>query len=290
MTIRTVAVVAPGDMGHAVAAVLVGAGLRVITQLGGRSPDSVARAKRVGMVALPGLDDVVREADVFLSILPPSRAVELADSVAASLSRTGAGLLYADCNAVAPGTVRRIGAILTGAGGRFVDAGIIGGPPTPGTYSPKFYASGADAEDFAELSRYGLAIRVIGREVGQASALKMCYATMTKGVTALATEALTAAKLLGIEAALASELAASLPALLDSAKRSVPSMPSKAYRWIGEMEEIAATFAAVGLPPSMLRGAADVYRFVGETALAREKPGTMEEAVAYLARSVRATA
>lgn len=293
MPIRTVAVVAPGDMGHAVADVLRRGGLRVVTCLAGRGPDSVARANRAGMEALTSLEDVVRAADVFLSILPPSQALDLAGEVAAAIKAAGSTLLYADCNAVSPKTVEAIGAVIEASGGRFADAGIVGGPPRPGTKGPRVYASGAAAAEFAALGQHGLDIRVIGGEVGQASALKMCFAAMSKGVTALATEALTAGRLLGVAEPLQAELAASLPALLDYASRAVPSMPPKAYRWIGEMEEIAQTFAAVGLPPGMLQGAADLYRFVGQSPLGRERTEertqgkTLEDAVDGLARTLK---
>jgi len=267
-------------------------GVRVVTTLQGRGPDSVARANRAGMVALVNLQAVVHEADVFLSILPPSRAIDLAGEVAVCIKTARKPLLYADCNAVAPETVKAIGTVITAAGGRFVDVGIIGLPPKPGGASPRFYASGAEAPALAELNAHGLDIRVVGEEIGQASALKMCFAAMSKGVTALATEALTAASILGVAEPLRSELASTVPGLLDYANRAVPSMPPKAYRWIGEMEEIAATFASVGLPPGMLQGAADVYRFVGQSPLGRERTEertqgkTLEDAVAGLARTL----
>lgn len=292
MPIETVAVVAPGDMGHAVADVLRRGGVRVVTTLGGRGPDSIARANRAGMVALVNLQAVVHEADVFLSILPPARALDLAGEVAAAMKAARKPLLYVDCNAVSPETVKAIGAVVAASGGRFVDAGIIGLPPKPGGTGPRFYASGVDAPEFAELTRCGLDIRLVGDEIGQASALKMCFAAMSKGVTALATEALTAAQLLGVAAPLQVELASTLPGLLDYASRAIPTMPPKAYRWTAEMEEIAATFASVGLPPGMLQGAADVYRFVGQTPLGSERTEgrthgkTMEDAVAGLARTL----
>jgi 3-hydroxyisobutyrate dehydrogenase-like beta-hydroxyacid dehydrogenase len=292
MAIETVAVVAPGEMGHAVADVLRRNGLRVVTTLAGRGPDSVVRANRAGMVALANLQAVTFEADVFFSILPPTQALNLAGEVASCLKAAPKPLLYADCNAVSPETVKAIGALISAAGGRFVDAGIIGGPPKSGANGPRFYASGTLAEEFAQLGNHGLDMRVVGPEIGQASALKMCFAAMSKGVTALATEALTAAQMLGVADPLRAEMASTLPGLLDYANRAVPTMPPKAYRWIGEMEEIAQTFASVGLPPGMLQGAADVYRFVGQSPLGRERTEnrtqgkTIEDAVAGLARTL----
>ena len=272
--LRTVAVMSPGDMGHAVGAALRAGGLRVITCLEGRSARSRALAEKAGMEAVPDDEALVREADVLLSILVPSEAHALAERLAAPIRRTGANLLYVDCNAIAPQTVRSIATVVEAAGARFVDAGIVGGPPRldrPGG-GPKVYASGGHAQEFDRLRDHGLDVRVMGSEIGQASALKMCYAALTKGLTALGTELLVAGRALGIQEALEAELRGSQGQLYAGFERSVPGMPPKAYRWVGEMEEIAATFAAVGLTPKMLEGAAELYRFVEGTPLGTETP------------------
>jgi 3-hydroxyisobutyrate dehydrogenase-like beta-hydroxyacid dehydrogenase len=184
-------------------------------------------------------------------------------------------VLYVDCNAIAPQTAYSIELIIKGAGGRFVDGSIIGGPPRlPRREGARtsFYASGIHAGDFARLRDYGLDIIVLGEQAGQASAFKMCYAALTKGFTALCTELLTAAEALGVSAQLADEFRLSQPVFFEQMNRSLPGMPPKARRWVGEMEEIAQTFAALGLTPKILAGAADVYRLVGETALADRTP------------------
>ena len=206
---QTAAVMSPGDMGHAVGAALRAGGLRVITCLEGRSARSRALAKQAGIEAVPDDETLVREADVLLSILVPSEARALAERLAAALRRTHANLLYVDCNAIAPQTVRAIAGLVEPAGARFVDAGIVGGPPRldrPGS-GPKVYASGEHAPEFARLRDYGLDVRVIGTEVGHASALKMCYAALTKGLTALGTELLVAGRVLGIAEALTARTA-----------------------------------------------------------------------------------
>ena len=221
---------------------------------------------------MPTLDNLVREADLVLSILVPSEARGVADAVAAAIRRTGASVTYADCNAISPATVRMIGETIMAAGGRFVDVGIVGGPPQVGSADTRYYASGTDADRFAALTDHGLNVRVIGPEIGQASGLKMCYAALTKGVTALGTELLLAAQLLGLGDALQAEQRDSTPELLASLLRSIPTMPPKAYRWVGEMEEIAATFAEVGLTPRMFEGAAEMYRLVAATPIGKETP------------------
>ncbi len=269
-----VGVVAMGEMGACLAGRLTEFGHRVLTSLDGRSESSRRRAAEAGAEDLP-LSEVVAGADLFLSVLPPARAVELAERVAALPPRRN--LLYADCNAVSPFTAHRVGGIVRGAGARFVDVGIIGVPP-----NPVLYCSGAGAADLTDLVGDALDVRDIGGPEGRASALKMCYAAFTKGTTALATELLVAAERLGVSGELRAELAESAPLLYQYAERSLRNMPPKAQRWIGEMEEIAATFDSVGLTPRILEGAADIYRMV-ERSGGRPAAST-EELVGRLAR------
>jgi 3-hydroxyisobutyrate dehydrogenase-like beta-hydroxyacid dehydrogenase len=272
MRVETVAIMAPGDMGHAVAKVLAAGGLRVITCLAGRSARTRGLAESAGVEDVSDDRTLVRDADMLLSILVPVRAQDLALRLAPALQAAGKGLLYVDCNAIAPETARRIGAIVEAAGGRFVDAGIIGPPPQPGAASTRFYASGGDAAAFARLADFGLDVRVMGDRPGQASALKMCYAALTKGTTALMTELSIAAERLGVRNALRTEFADSQPAMLERMQRAVPAMVPKAHRWVGEMAEIARTFEACGLTPRTFEGAAELYALVAGTDLGRTSP------------------
>ena len=292
MSAKTVGLLSPGEMGHTIGGVLHANGLRVLTHLGGRSERSRTLAARAGLEDTASLDELVREADLLLCVLVPARAVAVAEQIAAAIRRTGADILYVDCNAVAPRTVRLAGETIQAAGGRIADAGIIGPPPRkPGT--TKFFASGPGATEFAELSDFGLDVRVIGEEMGQASGLKMCYGALTKGLQALGTELLVAARLLGLDEVLRAEQRESIPDVLSWLERSLPPMPPKAYRWVGEMEEIATTFADLGLTPNILQGAADIYRFVAETPLGKESPETrdpnrgLDGIVAALAEALR---
>jgi L-threonate 2-dehydrogenase len=212
--IHTVGIMSAGDMGQAIGRRLGEHYLRVVNCLQGRSASTAKRAAAAGIVDVGDDVTLVREADILLSVLVPAEAFGLAERLAAARRASGSDLLYVDCNAVAPQTVQRIGAVVTAAGGRFVDAGIVGGPPTPGTPGPRFYASGEHAAVFAQLRECGLDIRVIGAEVGEASGLKLCYAALTKGLTALATELLVAGEVLGLSEPLRAELQASQPALL----------------------------------------------------------------------------
>jgi len=246
-------------MGSGVGAVLHDHGLRVLTCLAGRGGASRERAMQAGIEDVPDLEILVRECDIILSIVPPAVAGAVADQVAAAVRAANADLLYADCNAIAPGTARAISQTILDSGARFADAGIIGGPPNRS--SNRTFASGPGARELEGLREFGLDIRVLEGGVGQASGIKCCYAAMTKGVQALGSELLAAARLLGVEDQLRAEQerGPDLAAVRHFVERALPSMPPKAYRWIGEMEEIARCFDELGIPGRMLMGAADVY-------------------------------
>lgn len=270
MTITTIGLLSPGDMGHSIGAVLVEHGLEVLTCLDGRSERTRGLAQEAGIEDAGTLEALVEASDVVLSVLVPARATEVAERIAAAIQSTGSELLYVDLNAIAPQTVRTISEIITNAGGRFADGGIVGPPPRrPGT---RFYTSGPGADEFAQLRDYGLDVRVLAGGVGQASGMKMCYGALTKGMQALGTELLLAAKLMGLEDDLREEQMGSMQMVREWIERSIPTMPPKAYRWVGEMEEIAATFEHLGLTSRIFEGAADMYRLVENTAIGKETP------------------
>jgi 3-hydroxyisobutyrate dehydrogenase-like beta-hydroxyacid dehydrogenase len=269
--LNTIGILSPGDMGHSVGNVLREHGLRVIAYLGDRSERTRALAREAQIEEVASYQALVQEADAILSILVPAQAMAAAELVAGALQETGVDVLYVDCNAIAPQTVQAVGEVITEAGGRFVDASIIGGPPRGG-YTPRIYASGPDAADFAELAQYGLDIIVIDDVVGHASALKMCYASLTKGSTALYAELMIAAKALGVDQTLIAEFKQSQAERVTAIERGLPRVPVKAQRFVGEMEEMAKMYDALGLTPNMLAGAAKVYDLIGSTPLADRTP------------------
>jgi putative dehydrogenase len=232
-----VAVIAAGGMGSAVGKRLADNGVRVLTSLDGRSEASVARAKAAGMIAAS--DPEIATADIILSIVPPGEALPLARRLAPALSAANKKPVYADCNAVNPGTVKKIAAVITQTGCPFVDAGIIGGPPRAGYNGPSFYVSGEDVGKIEPLNDLGLIIRRMDGPIGAASAIKMSFGGITKGLIAIGSAMVLAAHRAGVAEALHAELAASQPAVLAYLTRMVPDMPPKAYRWVAEMEEIA---------------------------------------------------
>ena len=197
MALRAIAILSPGNMGAAVGRVLRESGYDVVTNLDGRSDRTRTLAAEAGFLAVSGMDGIVEEADLVMSILVPSEAISVAREAAAAMGRTGARPAFADCNAVSPDTARKLGEIIEAAGGRYIDAGIIGGPPGAAS-PPRFYASGPHEAVLGELDGKGIIVPQLGGEVGRASAIKMCYASMTKGASALETAALVAAYRLGL--------------------------------------------------------------------------------------------
>ncbi len=261
-----VAVISPGAMGSAVGQVLTSNGLEVRTSLAGRSDETAARARAAGMT--PVMDEHLAQADIILSILPPGDAVDLADRLAPVLEAAERKPIYVDCNAVSPQTVEDISDIIEDTGCPFVDAGIIGPPPKggagPGARATKIYLSGEHAARVAELQQFGLTMPVLPGPVGVASAMKMSYAGITKGFTALGAMMMLAATRGGTAEFLHQELSASQPELLAWLTRSVPNMYSKAYRWVAEMEEIAEFCSDDDEAEDLFDAAAEFYERIAE--------------------------
>jgi putative dehydrogenase len=243
-----VAVIAPGMMGAAVGKRLADRGLKVLTSLKGRSPDTLARAKDAGIV----------------DILPPGDALSLAQRFAPALKASNSKPVYVDCNAINPVTVNRVAAAVAPTDCPFVDAGIIGSPPKPGDAGPRFYASGPAAPRFATLRDYGLDVRVLDGALSAASALKMSYAGITKGTQAIGAAMMLAATRAGSADALFAELSSSQKEMFAWFKRGLTLMPPKAYRWVAEMHEIAGFVGEDPTAHELYEGAAHFYERIAE--------------------------
>jgi putative dehydrogenase len=273
----TVGVIAMGEMGSATARRLHERGATVITQLAGRSAASVARAERAGAIPVSTDDEFAAQSDFILSIVPPGDAVALAQRLAPSIKRAGRKTVYVDCNAVSPQTAERIGQALDGTGCAYVDAGIIGPPPSD-TARTIFYASGPGATEFERLSDRGLTIRLMDGPNGAASAMKLSYAGITKGCTAISAAMMLGSTRHGTADALLQELSESQPMLLNWMRGFVSRMPPKAYRWVAEMEEIAQFQGDDPAAREMYLGIARFYEQIA-AALEAPKPG---DAIAQL--------
>jgi len=254
----------PGEMGAAVGQCLTAAGHEVLWLAAGRSPASAARAEAAGLTAAASLADLAGRSEMIVSVCPPHGALDVARAVAG----TGFGGVYVDANAVAPGTAREAAEIVRDAS--FVDGGIIGTPPVaPGFI--RLYLSGARAAEVEGLFE-GTPVRTIvvdhsgvgpGAEqdgIGLASAVKMAYAAWTKGSAALLLTVRALARAEGVEDVLLAEWAGSQPGLGKRSDGAAGAATRKGWRWVAEMEEIAATMAGAGLPDGFHQGAAEVYR------------------------------
>ena len=258
-----IAVIAPGEMGAGIGQRLHERGARVITSLAGRSAASGKRAERAGMVAAASDDEIV-SADIVLSVVPPKDAAGLAQRLKPAIARAARKPIYVDCNAVAPQTAVEIGAILDGSGAHYVDGGIIGAPPTPTTPGARLYVSGERARDVMRLNGYGLDTRLLDGPIGAASALKMSYAGITKGFTAVSAFMMLGATRAGCAEELHKELAESQAPLLAWLGRQMPKMPPKAYRWVAEMEEIGVFLDGLPDGRAAYDGFARLYELIAE--------------------------
>ncbi len=293
MDISTVAILSPGDMGHAVGQRLRENEVDVVTCLAGRSDRTRSLAEKAGIRDVATMEELVERSDLVMSMTVSAAVTGVCQSVADALAATGSDTLFAECNAVSPQLVRTLEPVITAAGGRFLDVSIIGGPPRPG-YSPHFYAAGHEAGQFEQLNDFGLTVLNLDGEVGQASGIKMCYAAMTKGSWALYTQLLMAAELMGLTEPLLAEFRSGQQAALQRMERTIPTVPPRSRRWVSEMEEIRDTFAELGMTPRLFEGVAEMYRFIGGTPLGEEFPEsrdrdrTFTETIEQLAQHVPA--
>ena len=252
----TVGIVSPGAMGSALADAL---DTRVVATLEGRSERTralAAQARRLEL--LPTLGDVLRTADVVLSVVPPGEAETIGAAV-----RLAGGRVFADLNAVSPETVRRIGADVDGA---------ISGPPPWRSDTTRIYLSGPRVAEVASLPWTRVELVVVGEEIGTASAVKMCTASVYKGTTALLAHALLTARSAGILEHVLEDLRKSFPELVDGAGTAVARAATKSARYVPEMREIAATQATAGLPPELFEGIAAAYEALSKRDLASTAP------------------
>ena len=271
MGFSTIAILSPGNMGGAVGAQLGEAGYDVITCLAGRSDFTRRKADEAGFREIADMNALVSEADLILSILDPAKALDIADQVASSMKSDGEKPVFADCNATSPATAEKLNAIIEGAGGKFVDVGIIGGAPTRRENFPLFCTSGPHAGLLDELHDKGVRIEFIGPQIGQGSGIKICNGAYNKGAFALYTSVMLAAEHYGCTEFLRDRLPNSQSGTVERLDQAVLRLPSLSGRYIGEMEQVAETFEAIGLTPDIHKGAADLFRLLNASPLASER-------------------
>lgn len=260
-----IGIVSPGFMGAGLGGALRAGGAHVVTTLQGRSARSERLAGAAGLEVLDTLDDLVATAEVILVVTPPGAAASAAEQIAKAADRTGTRPLVADLNAVAPTTVATIEATLAGAGLDLVD-GAISGPPPSARPGARIYLSGARAGEIAALPWRDVDPITLSGPNGQASAVKMCTASVYKGVTAVVAQALRAADHYRVLHQVVDDLGE------HADPAAVASAAAKADRFVQEMREIAAAQRAAGLTPALFEAFAEVYADIAATDLAAGNP------------------
>eukprot|EP01112_Ceratiomyxa_fruticulosa_P014770 TRINITY_DN4267_c0_g2_i1.p1 TRINITY_DN4267_c0_g2~~TRINITY_DN4267_c0_g2_i1.p1 ORF type:complete len:301 (+),score=50.28 TRINITY_DN4267_c0_g2_i1:109-1011(+) len=291
---QKIGLIGMGSMGSAIAHTLKSHGVSVFSCLEGRSLHTRNVASKVGIIEVPDLKTLVQSSDLILSVIPPSEALSVAKSVVSTFKRDQikSQTLYADLNAVSPMTIKEISALFQEVGISVVDGCILGPPPQPDK-TTRFHFSGERAAELQELKNYGLEVNILAGGIGEASSLKMCFAGTGKAITALLTQNVSLSKSLGIYDSYLQEIKTFYPYLDAMINRSLPDMCPKAYRWIGEMEEIASTLSSEGFQPTMLLGAKEIYEMVAKSELGesvdgeRKKPESAEKVATVLSQYVK---
>jgi 3-hydroxyisobutyrate dehydrogenase-like beta-hydroxyacid dehydrogenase len=268
----------PGEMGISIAASAINSGHQMYWVSEGRSDKTRARAERYNLKEIASLPEFCQTCEAIISICPPHAAEEVAQSV----SEAGFRGFYLDANAISPQRAIKIGKMLETNGIHFVDGGIIGGP----AWTPKetwLYLSGEGATEIASCFSNGpLEIKIIGNEIGKASALKMCYAAYTKGTTALLSAILAAAESLDVREELYQQWDMDDQGFSEQVNHRVTRVTAKAWRFEGEMKEIASTFHKVDLPDGFHLAAADIYHRMANFKDSNEIPPSFNDVLKAL--------
>ncbi len=278
MTQHIAGLLHPGAMGCTVGKCMVDGGHRVVWAGSGRSTESHKRASDAGLEDVGNLEQVTAQCTLIFSVCPPHAAIDTAKEVADA----GFAGLYVDANAISTDSTTTIQSIIESAGATFIDGGIIG-PPAHKAGNTRLYLAGSACDTVTPLMSDGLlpAIKVSER-IGDASALKMAYAAYTKGHSALLLLSRALAKANGIEQSLLDEWALSQPQLASCCEGEGRTAAKKAWRFSGEMREIASTMQSANLPDQFHIGAAELYERLSEFRQGSELPG-VDQIMAKLA-------
>ena len=273
---KTIGILMPGDMGHGCGKVFIDNNFKVVSCLVGRSDRTRKLSHNAGIIDLKTIENVIKSADIILSILPPESALKQAKIVNDIILKVKKNITYVDCNATSPKTAKLIDKSISSEFCNFIDAGIIGLNPIVENGNTRLYVSGPNTKPVKFLHGKGFIIKDLGKEIGKASAMKMIYASATKGTFALHAAVLTAAHKLNLSSDYFEELEYSKPDILQAMQRMVPRIPLDAARWEGEMFEIAETFSDAGVTPKFHEGSAEIMSLANKTPIANETRETVD--------------
>ena len=277
MSKKTVGILMPGDMGHGCGKVFLENNFRVVSALNGRSNRTKKLSETAGIEDVDSIENIVNYSDIILSILPPEKAYEQAVQVNRVILKSQKPITYVDCNAISPETVKKINQEISSEFCNFIDAGIIGLNPIVEKGQTRFYVSGPNTDPIMMLNNKGIIIKDLGKEIGKASAMKMVYASATKGTFALHAAVLITAHKLGLSNDYFAELRYSKLDILLAMERMVPRIPLDAARWEGEMHEIAKTFSDAGVTSKFHEGSAEIMSLANKTPIAEETRETVDK-------------
>ena len=272
---KTIGILMPGDMGHGCGKAFIDNDFKVVSCLNGRSDRTRKLSHAAGIIDLKTIENVIKSADIILSILPPEAALKQSKIVNDIILKVKKKITYVDCNAISPKTAKLIDKSISSEFCNFIDAGIIGLNPIVEKGNTRLYVSGPDTSPVKILNGNGFIVKDLGKEIGKASAMKMIYASATKGTFALHAAVLTAAHKLDLSSDYFEELKYSKPDTLAAMERMVPRIPLDAVRWEGEMHEIASTFLDIGVTPKFHLGSADMMSLANKTPIAKETRETV---------------
>ncbi len=272
---KTIGILMPGDMGHGCGKAFIDNDFKVVSCLNGRSDRTRKLSHAAGIIDLKTIENVIKSADIILSILPPESALKQSKIVNNIILKVKKKITYVDCNAISPKTAKLIDKSISSDFCNFIDAGIIGLNPIVEKGNTRLYVSGPDTTPVKILNGNGFIVKDLGKEIGKASAMKMIYASATKGTFALHAAVLTAAHKLDLSSDYFEELKYSKPDTLAAMERMVPRIPLDAARWEGEMHEIASTFLDIGVTPKFHLGSADMMSLANKTPIAKETRETV---------------
>ena len=267
-----IGILMPGDMGHGCGKVLLDNNFKVFTCLSKRSERTKMLSQKSGITDTDNIKNLLNEVDIILSILPPEFAITQAKFVNDAIIKSNISkvITYVDCNAISPKTSIKIGRLLSPKNFNFVDGGIIGLNPIIENGKTRLYVSGKHADKLKVLDGKGIVVKNIGHEIGKASAMKMVYASATKGTFALHAAVITASRKLNLFEEYVDELKYSKPNILEAMEKMVPKIPLDADRWKAEMREIANTYKEINITPKFHQGAEDIMELANKTPIARE--------------------
>src|SRR5512135_1327529 len=252
-----------GEMGTALSRKLMDAGFNVLSCASGRSERTRINAMNNGITLKENLEEVIEESGWIFCLVPPHHALEVAERISGAMGRTGKRPVYVDCNSVGPGTMRKIESVIKRCGGELLDGVFIGGASMIESKTI-LYLSGKRAEELARLLGQALRVIPLGKEIGEASAFKMCFSGFNKGLVALFLEMVTAADRIGERERLVQSLEDFYPGTVETVRRLLPTYPVHCERRVQEMEELVSFLRGQGQVPAISAGICSVLESLGK--------------------------